>query len=198
MTQSSPRPNNSNATAPETTTDWSASSRRRTPYYLVAALLLALLAGLAAFAFLDDVRQRSVPTGQALVAREAVRPGNELTAEMVEVRPVPEGILPEGALTQMSQAVGRTSVIPIAEGEILLPSKLSTEGCGGLSSRLPDGRWAMVLPANWMLSPVPEIGPGDRLDLLGYKEGGARSAAGLVVSAVEVLLVHGDTAIQRA
>lgn len=167
-------------------------SRRRAPYYLAAAILLAILAGLAVFAYLDEIRQQSVPTGQALVARHAVLRGDRLSPDTVEVRRVPAGILPDGALTETTQAIGRTALVPIAAGEILLPGKLSSETGGGLSSRLPDGRWAMVLPASWLLSPVPEIAAGDRLDLLGYQRGTSQSAAGLVVSAVEVLVVHGN------
>jgi len=192
MTQSSPRSTSSHPSAAETSPDWSTSARRRAPFYLAVAILLAILAALATFAYLDQIRQQSVPTGQALVARQAVRPGDMLTSDMVEARSVPVGILPDGTLTEMSQIVGRMAVVPIAAGEILLPGKLSSEGGGGLSGRLPNDRWAMVLPAGWLLSPVPEIAPGDRLDLLGYQKGGTQASAGLVVSAVEVLAVRGE------
>lgn len=192
MTQSSPSSKSSIPSAADTTPDWNASSRRRAPFYLAVAILLAILAGLAVYAYLDQIRQQSVPTGQALVVRQAVRPGDVLTLDMVEVRAVPLAILPDGSLTDESQIVGRTAIVPIAAGEILLLGKLSAEGGGGLSARLPDGRWAMVLPVGWLLSPVPEIAPGDRLDLLGYQKGGSQSSAGLVVSAVEVLVVHGE------
>lgn len=192
MTQSSPSHNSQNTSAPETTPDWSSSARRRAPFYLAAAFLLAILAGLAAFAFLDGIRQQTVPTGQAPVVNQAIRPGDVLTADSVEVRSVPAGILPDGALTEMSQALGRTAVVPIAAGEVLLSGKLNPEGGGGLSSRLPDGRWAMVLPSGWLLSPVPEIAAGDRIDLLGYQRGAPLSTAGLIVTSVEVLVVYGN------
>ncbi len=178
--------------SPETTPSWSASPRRRAAAYFAAAVLLAILAGVAAFAYLEQLRQQSVPTGDAVVARQDLRPGTRLTAEMVELRSVPVGVLPAGALTQASQAIGRTVIVPLAAGEVLLPEKISGEAGGGLSARLPDGRWAMVLPGSWLLSPLPEMAAGDRIDLVAYQTGQPRAQAGVIVSAVEVLGIQGD------
>jgi Flp pilus assembly protein CpaB len=188
MTQSSPSRHN----APETTPGWNSPSLRRAPYYLAVAILLAVLAGLATYAYLDQVRQQSVPTGIVIVVRREVRPGEIIGGDMIEARSVPKGILPQGALTDPSQATGRRVVVPLAVGEMLLSSKLASPNGGGLSAQLPDGRWAMVLPAGWLVGPLPEIVSGDRLDLLGYPSGASTSDAGLVVSDVEVLGVHGD------
>jgi pilus assembly protein CpaB len=178
--------------SPDTTPAWSGSARRRALFGFLAAVLLALLAGVAAYTYLDQVRQQSVPTGRAVVARQAIRPGTLLTADLVEVRPVPVGVLPAGALTQVSQAIGRTATVPLASGEVLLAGKLSGESGGGLSARLPDGRWAMVLPAGWLLSPLPAVAAGDRVDLVAYQTGQPQAEAGVIVSAVEVLSVQGD------
>jgi Flp pilus assembly protein CpaB len=180
--------------SPDTTPGWSGSGRRRAAIGFIAAVLLALLAGVSAFIYLDQIRQQSVPTGRAVVARQAVRPGQLLTADLVEVRPVPLGMLPTGALTQTSQAIGRTAIVPLAHGEVLLTDKVSGEAGGGLSARLPDGRWAMILPAGWLISPLPEVVAGDRLDLVAYQTGRPQAEAGVIVSAVEVLTIQGDAA----
>jgi Flp pilus assembly protein CpaB len=83
------------------------------------------------------------------------------------------------------------AVVPISAGEVLLPNKLSGGPGGGLSARLPDGRWAMVLPAGWLISPVPELGTGDRIELLAYQAGQPIEEAAVIVSAVEVLAAGG-------
>ena len=44
-----------------------------------------------------------------------------------------------------------------------------------------EGQWAMVLPAGWLVSPVPGLNPGDRLDVLGYQTGQPVEEAGLIV-----------------
>jgi hypothetical protein len=71
-----------------------------------------------------------------------------------------------------------------------LPIRLSG-GEGGLASRLPDGRWAMVLPSGWLAAPLPSLAAGDRIELMAYQAGQPADEAGVIVSAVEVLEVVG-------
>jgi hypothetical protein len=59
------------APPPETTPSWAAGVRRRLPFYLLAAFLLALLAAVVTFIYLEQLRASMVPTTTALVARMA-------------------------------------------------------------------------------------------------------------------------------
>jgi len=179
---------------PETTPSWAAGVRRRIPFYLLAAFLLALLAAVITFIYLEQLRASMVPTAAALVARQAIRPGETITETMVEVRAVPEAVVPAERLTSPVQAVGRTALVPLAAGEVILPQRLSGTGEAGLSRRLPDGRWAMVLPGSWLASPIPELGAGDRIDLMAYQAGQPVDQAALIVSGIEVLTVNGPAA----
>lgn len=172
---------------PETSPSWGEGSRKRAPMYLLAALLLAALAAVLTFLYLDNLRSQAVATGQALVARQEIRPGSVVSDSAVELRDVPQAILPANALTSPDQAVGRTAAYPIAAGEVVLQRDLVAEGGGGLSGRLPDGRWAMVVPAGWLVSPVPPLVDGDRLDLIAYQSGAPVDDAGVIVSQVEIL-----------
>jgi len=177
--------------SPETTPSWAAGVRRRLPFYLLAALLLAGLAGTLTFLYLDRLRASVLPTRLAVVARQEIRPGSVLDGSMVEGRLVPEAILPADALSAPEQAIGRVAVVPLAAHEVLLTSKLAG-GESGLSSRLPDGRWAMVLPSGWLATPLPAPAAGDRLDLLAYQPGAPLAEAAVIVSAVEVLEMPSD------
>jgi Flp pilus assembly protein CpaB len=177
--------------SPETTPSWAAGVRRRLPFYLLAALLLAGLAGILTFLYLDRLRASTVPTRLAIVARQEIRPGTLLDGSMIEGRLVPEAILPANALSAPEQAVGRVAIVPLTANEVLLTSKLAG-GEAGLSSRLPDGRWAMVLPSGWLATPLPALAAGDRLDLLAYQPGAPLAEAAVIVSAVEVLETPSD------
>lgn len=181
----------SSAPPPETTPSWAAGVRRRLPFYLLAAFLLALLAAVVTFIYLEQLRASMVPTAAALVARQAIRSGETIAEAMVEVRAVPEAVVPAERLTSPEQAVGRAALVPLAAGEVILPQRLSGAGEAGLSQRLPDGRWAMVLPGSWLASPIPEIGVGDRVDLLAYPPGQPVDQAAVIVSAIEVLGITG-------
>jgi len=183
---------------PETTPSWAYGVRRRIPFYLLAAFLLALLAAVVTFVYLEQLRASMVPAAAALVARQAIRPGETITEAMVEVRAVPEAVVPAERLTDAAQALGRTALVPLAAGEVILPQRLSGTGEAGLSRRLPDGRWAMVLPGSWLASPIPEIGVGDRVELLAYQPGQPADQASVIVSALEVLGITGTAANAEA
>jgi Flp pilus assembly protein CpaB len=170
----------------ETTPSWAAGVRRRIPFYLGLAFLAAALAGILTFVYLDRLRAAAVPTRLAVVARQEIRPGTLLDETMIEGRPVPEAILPAEALSSAAEAIGRVVIVPLAANEVVLTTKLAG-GELGLSSRLPDGRWAMSLPGSWLATPLPSIQPGDRLDLMAYQPGSPLAEAGVIVTGVEVL-----------
>ncbi|MGB2895344.1 MAG: SAF domain-containing protein [Anaerolineales bacterium] len=73
----------------ETTPSWAAGFRRRIPFYIILAVLLAALAGILTFFFLNNLQANALPTARALVAQRDLRSGTEITADMVETRPVP-------------------------------------------------------------------------------------------------------------
>jgi Flp pilus assembly protein CpaB len=170
--------------------------RRRLPFYILAAFILAVAAGSLTFVYLERLRASAVPTHAALVARVDIRPGTVLDETMVEVRQVPDTVLPAGALESPAQAAGRAAIAPLAAGEVILPIRLSG-GEGGLASRLPDGRWAMVLPSGWLAAPLPSLAAGDRIELMAYQAGQPADEAGVIVSAVEVLEVVAPGAHRR-
>lgn len=179
---------------PETTPTWTAGARRRAPFYLAAALLLALLAGVLTFLYLDNLRASALATGVALVASHPIRAGTRLQGDMLATRRVPVAILPDGYLTDPDQAVGRTAIYPVAANQVLVRGDLEGEE-SGLSAQLPDGRWAMMLPQAWLMSPLPESTVGDRIDLLAYQAGQPAASVELTVSGVELLSASGPEGV---
>ncbi len=180
------------STSARTTPAWPGGARRRAPFYLLAAILLAAVAGILTYNYLRDVRAAAVPTGQALVASQDISPGTVLSEESVELRDVPEAVLPAGYLTSSSQAIGRAALVPIAAGEVILVGKLSGGLGEGLSSRLPDGRWAMTLPESWLVNPLPDLVAGDRIEIMAYQAGSPIQDADVIVTGIEVLQFPGS------
>jgi Flp pilus assembly protein CpaB len=176
---------------PETSPNWTASARRRLIFYLFAAVLLAALAAILTFVYLDRLRASSLPSNPAVVALVDINPGVTIDESMVGIQALPETALPEGYLTRVSQAVGRVAAVPIAAREILLPSRFVGGGGEGLSGRLPDGRWAMMLPVGWLMSGTPDLIEGDRLEVMAYQAGQPQDQVGVIVTAVEVLGISG-------
>jgi Flp pilus assembly protein CpaB len=177
---------------PETSPNWTASARRRLVFYLIAAILLAALAGILTFVYLDRLRASSLPSNPAVVALVDIAPGDTIDETMVAIQPLPESALPLGYLTDLSQAVGRVAAVPIAAREVLLPGRFVGGGGEGLSGRLPDGRWAMILPVGWLISGTPELIEGDRLEIMAYQAGQPSDQVGVIVTAVEVMSFSGS------
>lgn len=177
---------------PETTPSWSAGVRRRIPLYIIGATLLAITAGVLTFIYLDRIRQEALPTQTAVVALVEIKPGVEISEGMIASQSVPEGVLPANALRQPGEALGRIPARPIVVNEILQISDFVGEAGSGLSARLPDGRWAMVLPAGWLAGPLPNLQGGNHLDLIAYLPGQPIEEAGVIVSAIEILEARGN------
>jgi len=181
-----------NPTSPQTTPPWKSSARRRVPFYLLTAILLAVVAGILTYNYLQAVRVAAVASGEALVASQDIRPGSVLSEEMLETRDVPQAILPSGYLSTVSQAVGRVVLVPLAAGEVLLEGKLSGAPGGGLSAQLPDGRWALTLPEGWLVNPLPGLVAGDRIEIMAYQSGSPIEAAAVIVTGIDVLQFPGS------
>jgi Flp pilus assembly protein CpaB len=160
---------------------------------VAAAILIAGIAGILTFNYLVQIRAESIPSERVLVARVDMYPGDLITPDHIEAQTVPEGILPADHLRKPSEAVGRVVILPIFTHEVILSGKLAGGPSTTLSSRLPDGRWAMVLPGAWLASPLPELTPGDQLDLIAYQSGQSVESAGLIASAVQVLATEGTS-----
>ena len=173
--------------ATSTTPNWSGGFKRRIPFYILLAILLSLLSAVLTFLYLEDVQARSVPSLQVVVARRDIRPGTIIRGDDVSLQEVPEVIVPSSHFQELDFVTGRSSIVTILEKEVILSSDLAGVELSSLSDRLPDGRWAMILPAAWLVSPVPEVREGDRLELLAYLAGQSREELGLVVSAVECI-----------
>jgi Flp pilus assembly protein CpaB len=168
------------APLPETSPNWAAGARRRLVFYLFAAILLAALAGILTFVYLDRLRAASLPSNPAVVALVDISPGAVIDETMVELKLLPDAALPAG--------------VPISAREVLLPSRFVGGGGEGLSGRLPDGRWAMILPVGWLVSGTPELIEGDRLEIMAYQAGQPADQIGVIVTAVEVLAISGPPA----
>lgn len=176
---------------PETTPRWHQATRSRARLYLMMALLLALLAAVLTYLYLQRIREQSLPTTPAVVVVSHLPPQSVLSQDSLELRQLPRAMLPQGAIQDLEQATGRLTRYPMAAGEVLLQQDLLSEQDAGLAGRLPDGRWAMVLPIGWLASPLPQIEQGDHLDILAYPPGQDVEQAELIVERVELVEVNG-------
>lgn len=122
----------------------------------VTALLVGTIVNQAA-----EARDAYGSTRRVAVSTVALRPGQPVVPESVEVRDLPASLVPEGALAGVPQ--GRVATAEVLAGEPLVAERLSgpggRTGPGGL---LEPGDRAVAAP---LAGPAPALEPGDRVDL---------------------------------
>lgn len=155
--------------------------------------LLPSLVGLAATLLVYRFALPAAETAEARVpvvmARRAVPAKTRLTADMLKVEHVPLRYVAAAAVRDPAQAVGRTTLVPLAEGEMILSTRLAGEGSpAGLAYRIPDGYRAMSLKIDPVTAAGGFVQPGDRVDVVVVAEGGS-GAAGRAVLLLERVLV---------
>jgi Flp pilus assembly protein CpaB len=156
---------------------------------LLAALTAASLAGLSAEARATVARYGS--TRPVLVAAVDLPAGVPVPPDAVRTEDRPVGLVPDDALDTLPS--GATTRAPVAAGEVVLGRRLDPSGASPLAAALPDGSRGVAVPRT---DTVPELQPGDRVDVLvahpGLEPGvsPARTAAtGAVVAHVGELAV---------
>ena len=144
--------------------------------WLIAGLVVAGLAGLVAFVTINRVAAQvsdepSVrPEVSVVVAAEAIEARAMLNAGSVTVIEIAVDGVPEGAVADPADAVGRVTVVDLYPGEILLQQRLLdpnvTLGDGRAALVLTEDKVLMALPAADLMSRINVLKPGDRVDLL--------------------------------
>lgn len=143
--------------------------------WLIAGVVVAALAGGVAFIALsrataEGFRAEEVLTPQenVVVVARTVDIHAVLTADDVELREMPVDTIPEGAVKDIAQALGKITLVALYPGELVLEQRLLDPNVTA-----PDGRMALVLsdesvlmafPADDLINQVNVLQAGDHVD----------------------------------
>lgn len=140
---------------------------RRFPLlYWVAAFCLAGLTAVVVFGFVARAQVAAARFGTLRSVPVAARPlavGAVVGAGDVEVRRLPAALVPSGRLAASPGRAGRTVLVPVARGEVLLAAKLAPDGEQGVAALLPPGSKALAVPVG---PGTPSLARGNRVDVL--------------------------------
>jgi Flp pilus assembly protein CpaB len=151
--------------------------RARGLIWLVSGLLIALLAGLLSYMYLNRAAAaapaqqgaQSPPTTVIVAARD-VPVRTQLVAEDLRMVEMPTALTPPGAVTSLETAVGMLTTADLFEGETVLTDRLLDP-----TIVAPDGRLAlmmvedevlMAIPALDIMSQIRVLKPADHVDIL--------------------------------
>ena len=168
----------------------------------LALLAVAAICGLVAMMGVQQVlsNQGGVKTesGQVLVAKAEIQPGQPLDDTNVEFKSFPAGTIPEGAIVSKEQFLDRTLKVRAFPGSQILEPMLDKKGIRNASSDVRDGMSVASVPIDQTMTGVGLIHPGDHVDVLvTYKPVGSREVNGVgkevktVLEYVEVFAIDG-------
>jgi pilus assembly protein CpaB len=141
----------------------------RSRLLLIGFVALAL-GGFVSFAVYGKLKSGD-PSGaqlaEVLIAADNIAVGAKVEDRDVKVVRFPAADLPPNCFHLKSSVVGRGAVLPIAQGEFFLPSKLAGENAGyGLPSLIPPGMRAVPVRVNEVIGVAGFVVPGTRVDVL--------------------------------
>lgn len=138
---------------------------------VVATAVVMALVGRATASARSLGRTVSVPVAARPLALGAVVEDGD-----VRWRLLPTSVLPEAPVE--GSPVGRTLVVPVVAGEVLVTAKFAPDGLSGVAALLPAGARALAVP---VAAANPSVQRGDRVDLLAESDVIARDAVVLDV-----------------
>jgi pilus assembly protein CpaB len=111
---------------------------------------------------------------QVVVAADDIQVGVKLVEHDVRMVTIPQSAVPPGAFSSTSKVLGRGAVLPMSNGEFILPGKLAALNAGaGLPSMIPQGMRAVSVRVNDVVSVAGFVQPGTRVDVLSTGNQGA-------------------------
>lgn len=134
-------------------------------FWLGAAALAALTALVVSRALADAgaLAGRYGPLVPVVVAGRDVDAGVVVAGGDLTVREMPASLVPPAAIGTTADAVGRTALGRLVEGQMLLRPHLAPDGLRGVVALLEPGQRAVAVPAGGASAPVQR---GDVVDVL--------------------------------
>jgi pilus assembly protein CpaB len=112
-------------------------------------------------------RTVSIPTKPVVVAATDLDIGAELRREDIRIIDWPANAVPNGAISDPKDAIGRGIVLPVIQNEPILPLKLSSKEAGaGLPPAIPPGLRAVSVRVNEVIGVAGYVLPGTRVDVV--------------------------------
>jgi Flp pilus assembly protein CpaB len=134
--------------------------------YWVAVGGLALVTTLAISGLLGRARTEAARYGSpksVLVATRDISVGREVETGDVEVRLLPSALVPADAVGGVAQARGRTVVVPVFDGQVVVRQQLAPWGLRGAAALLPPGKRGISVAAG---PAAAKLSKGDTVDVL--------------------------------
>ena len=162
--------------------------------FLGLGLLLAGLTGLSLYGVSQEMSGKAVAVAaditSVVIARADIPARTVISADMLTRKDFPRTLVPTGAVGKEGDAVGQTSIAPIAAGTPVVRSQfVAAGGKSGASLTLEKGKVLVAFPSADPLTVAGLVRPGDHIDILATLTSGTGEAARKTQTTVQNLEV---------
>ena len=176
---------------------------RRLLTTLSIAFVIAAICGFLVYRMVGThlTAVRTVKTTRVVAAAKDIKLGTILTPDDLTTVEI-SGTIPQGAILQPKQAIGRGALTDIYQGEPIVDARLSPIGAGGgLAPTIPEGMRAIAVRVDQVVGVAGFVTPGMRVDVIltGNPPGAPQSPDAAVSHTVlqNIRVLSAGTDIQR-
>lgn len=170
----------------------------------VSVIVALLLATYVSRRFKEASAPKSLVTQQIVVAAVPLQVGARLDSRNLRLMPWPAGESVAGKFTHIEDCENRAVLMPVAENELILESKLAPKEAGaGLSATIPEGMRALSVSVNEVIGVAGFVIPGTMVDVLvtgrlaGANHGGDDNITRTILENVRVLAAGQKIEVDR-
>ncbi len=176
---------------------------RRLLTTLSIAFVIAAICGFLVYRMVGThlTAVRTVRTTRVVAAAKDIKLGTILTPDDLTTVEI-SGQVPQGAILEAKQAIGRGALTDLYQGEPIVDARLSPVGAGGgLAPTIPQGMRAIAVRVDQVVGVAGFVTPGMRVDVIvtGTPPGTAQAADSTVSHTVlqNIRVLSAGTDIQR-
>ena len=134
------------------------------------------------------------PTVQVVVAKEDIPARAVIRESMLKMESVPADNIPDGAVSDMADAVGKPATVPIMQGDVVTTKKiLSDPQAAGFTGMIPANCRAISIPVTDITGISGFAKPGDYVDIMLIRKGdknGGRVDGEIIMQNVLLLAIN--------
>lgn len=159
----------------------------------ILALLSAIVTALLLFVFLSSlIKFGGSDTSKIITAAQDIPANTLITQEMVKSTDVPTDAVLPGAITKISDVVGKAMKSDVYVGEQIISAKMivpGETGDGALSYAIEPGMRAITIAVDATTGVAGMLRPSDRIDLVGEYDIAGTVYTDLVAEYLNILAV---------
>ena len=134
------------------------------------------------------------PTVQVVAAKEDIPARAVIRESMLKMESVPADNIPDGAVSDMADAVGKPATVPIMQGDVVTTKKiLSDPQAAGFTGMIPANCRAISIPVTDITGISGFAKPGDYVDIMLIRKGdknGGRVDGEIIMQNVLLLAIN--------